>query len=277
MRVADRQGRGGERRPAIGLLKGLASKEFWDDRHRRIRLKKITPQPKKYYLDYELDRVFRRWLGSRRGQRLLEVGCGSSLWLPYFSKQFGMEVGGIDYSDVGLTLSREILRLNAVQGSLRKADFRDGPGPDRESFDVVFSLGLVEHFEDPELVLAILKGFVRRGGLLLTWLPNTAGVIPRINPRLNRLYRGFYRRLDLATIRAYHEALGFDILQSSYLQFLDLNFLTLTFLPGFLQKPLALTFHGFGLFLIALQKAVSRPVQSRLLCAGMIVVARRKD
>lgn len=277
--MRERTKRGGEGRQALpaGQVKERVSREFWDERHRRVRLKTFAPQPGKYYLDYELDRVFRRWLGSRRGQRLLEVGCGSSLWLPYFSRQFGMEVAGIDYSDVGLAMSERVLQLNGVRGSLRKADFRDGPGPDRGLFDVVFSLGLIEHFEDPARALAMLREFVRPGGLLLTWLPNTAGFIPRINAHLNRLSRGFYARLDLAAIRAYHRSPGLHILQSSYLQFLDLNFLTLDFLPGRLQRPLALIFRGFGLFLIALEKAVSHPVQSPLFCSGMIVVAVRQD
>ncbi len=254
----------------------LVSREFWDERHGRIRLKSFTPQPGKYYFDFELDRVFRRWLGSRRGQRLLEAGCGSSLWLPHFARQFGLEVVGLDYSDAGLARSREILRRNNVQGSLRKADLRDGPGKDRESFDAVFSLGFIEHFEHPDRILAILKKYLRPGGLLLTWIPNTAGFIPRMNPLLNPDYRGFYSRLDLPTIRAYHQALGFDILQSSYLQFLDLNFLDLTLLPGPLRKLLSLTFRGLGLFLMGLEKALSAPIQSRSLCAGIIVVARRK-
>jgi SAM-dependent methyltransferase len=276
MRSKQRPGPAGHERTTIVSMNALVSKEFWDERHGRTRLKYVTPQPKKYYFDFELERVFHRWLRYGRGQRLLEAGCGSSLWLPYFAKHFGMEVTGLDYSDIGLARSREILRRNNVQGSLRKADLRDGPEKDRESFDAVFSLGLIEHFERPDSILAILKEFVRPGGLLLTWIPNTAGFIPRMNPLLNRNYRGFYSRLDLPTIRAYHQALGFDILQSSYLQFLDLNFLDLMFLPGPFRKFLSLAFRCFGLFLITLEKAVSAPVQSRSFCAGIIVVARRK-
>jgi SAM-dependent methyltransferase len=263
-------------RAAPEALGALVSKEFWNERHGRVSLRSVAPQPKKYYLDFELDRIFRRWLGPGRGRRLLEAGCGSSLWLPYFARRLGWEVAGLDYSDTGLALSREILRRNGVQARLRKADLRDGAGQDRESFDAVFSLGLIEHFEHPENVLARLKDFVRPGGLLLTWIPNTAGIIPRLNPLLDRHYRGFYSRLDLPRLCAHHCALGFDILQSSYVQFLDLNFLSLAFLPGALQRGFDLAFRGFGLSLMALGKAVSGPVQSRRLCAGIVVVARRR-
>lgn len=268
---------GGSGAPALGPVEELVSREFWDERNRRSLLDPIAPRPRKYYMDFELDRVFRRWLGSRRGRRLLEAGCGSSIWLPYFAVRFGMEVAGIDYSDVGLALSREILRLNGARGSLRKADIRDGPGRDRGAYDFVFSLGLIEHFVRPENVLALLKEYVRPGGLLLTWLPNTGGWIPRLNQVLDRHYRGFYARLDLASVCAHHRALDLDILQGSYIQFLDFNFLALTPFPGWLKKCLSLVFRGFGLVLMALEKALPRPIQSRHLCTGIIVVAKRPE
>ncbi len=31
-----------------------------------------------------------------RGASLLEIGCARSVWLPYFAKQFGFKVSGID-------------------------------------------------------------------------------------------------------------------------------------------------------------------------------------
>jgi 2-polyprenyl-3-methyl-5-hydroxy-6-metoxy-1,4-benzoquinol methylase len=277
MRNAGRRDPAGPERPASDATGARVSEEFWNERNRRVSLRSIAPQPKRYYMDFELDRVFRRWLGPGSGRRLLEAGCGSSLWLPYFARRFGWDVAGLDYSDAGLAVSSEILRRNGVQGSLRKADLTAGPGEDRESFDAVFSLGLIEHFERPDGILAILKELVRPGGLLLTWIPNTAGWIPRLNPLLDRNYRGFYSRLDLAVLRDHHRALGLDVLQGTYVQFLDLNFLSLAALPSALQKPLALAFRGFGLFLMAMERAVSRPVQSRRLCAGIVVVARRPD
>ncbi len=265
------------REPAAREATGaLVSREFWDDRNDGVNRTSLLPRPDKDYLDFELDRFFRRRLGAGNGKRLLEAGCGASLWLPYFAKRFGWEVAGLDYSEAGLARSREILRRNGVCGRLWKADLRDGSGEARASYDAVFSLGLIEHFERPEGVLAILKEFLRPGGLLLTWVPNTAGLIPRLNPLLDRNYRGFYRRLDLPALRAHHRALGLEILEGSYVQLLDLSFLSLAPLPGWLQRILGRAFRAFGLCLIAFEKILHRPIQSRWLCAGIVVAARRR-
>ena len=39
--------------------------------------------------------------GQTRGKKLLEIGCGGSVLLPYFSKTFGFDVCGVDYSPAG--------------------------------------------------------------------------------------------------------------------------------------------------------------------------------
>lgn len=263
----------GEEKPAAGALVPPGA---WEGRNAAVNPRDIEPRPGRRYFDFELDRVFRRWLGAGSGRLLLEAGCGASLWLPYFARRLGWSVAGLDYSETGLAACREILRRNGVRARLWKADLRDGPLPaDRGAYDAVFSLGLVEHFEHPEAVLAILAEFLRPGGMLLTWIPNLAGFIPRLNPVLDRRYRGIYARLDLPLLAAHHRRLGLEVLQASYIQLLDFSFLSLDPIPGPLRRAAGLTFRAIGLALMGLEKAMGRPIQSRWLCAGAVVVARR--
>jgi len=264
------------RREETATAGALVPPEAWEGRNAAVNPRDIEPRPARRYLDFELDRVFRRRLGPGSGRLLVEAGCGASLWLPYFARRLGWSVAGLDYSETGLAACREILRRNGVQAKLWKADLRDGPLPaDREAYDAVFSLGLVEHFEHPEAVLAILAEFLRPGGMLLTWIPNLAGFIPRLNPVLDRRYRGIYSRLDLPLLAALHRRLGLEVLQASYIQLLDLSFLSLDPLPGPLRRAVGLAFRASGLALMGLEKALGRPVQSRWLCAGAVVAARR--
>ena len=57
-------------------MNALVSKEFWNERYSHMCFKYITPQPKKYYLDFKLDRVFcsMAWMGACKWAT--EAGCG---------------------------------------------------------------------------------------------------------------------------------------------------------------------------------------------------------
>ena len=56
--------------------------------------------------------------GDVQGKTLLEVGCGNSVWLPYFANQFGLKVSGLDYSEYGCEQSRQILKREKVAGEI---------------------------------------------------------------------------------------------------------------------------------------------------------------
>jgi len=45
----------------------------------------------------------------------IEIGCGSSGWLPYFAKKYGLLVSGLDYSEVGCRLAEENLKMQNIQ------------------------------------------------------------------------------------------------------------------------------------------------------------------
>ena len=42
-------------------------------------------------------------------QKLLEIGCGGSAWLPYLAKESGFEVYGIDYSELACQQAAQVL------------------------------------------------------------------------------------------------------------------------------------------------------------------------
>ena len=45
---------------------------------------------------------------STRKMKILEIGCANSICLPYFAREYGFEVFGMDYSDVGCRRTEEI-------------------------------------------------------------------------------------------------------------------------------------------------------------------------
>src|SRR3982751_593399 len=98
-----------------------AGKEFWDAawaaRHVPAQIEALQHGANRY-VHRRFDGFFRRlFSGVETDQsRLLEIGCARSLWLPYFAREFGFEVAGIDYSEIGCEQEREILSRAGVEG-----------------------------------------------------------------------------------------------------------------------------------------------------------------
>jgi SAM-dependent methyltransferase len=107
---------------------------------------------------------------------LLEIGAARSRWLPYFSREFGFSVTGLDYSPTGCEQAREILRRSGVPGNVVQADLFSPPSELQHAFDIVVSFGVVEHFSDTTACVSALTRFLKPGGCLITEIPNLAGV-----------------------------------------------------------------------------------------------------
>jgi ubiquinone/menaquinone biosynthesis C-methylase UbiE len=94
--------------------------------------------------------------------KILDVGCGSGT-LAHFWKEQGYDVTGLDISDKSLEITRS-KGVYCVKGNITKGlPFED------DSFDLVYSDGLLEHFVDPKPVLDEI--FRVSGKYILTILP----------------------------------------------------------------------------------------------------------
>lgn len=153
---------------------------------------------------------------------LLEAGCGCSATLPYFARHYGFSVSGIDYSEPGCELARRILDAAGVQGAIHHADLFAPPADLLDRFDVVFSYGLVEHFQDTAACLCAVSRFVKPGGLIVTIIPNMCGTIGWLQRKLNEKVYRVHVPLDCDDLRAAHEEAGLGVTRCDYL--LSVNF-----------------------------------------------------
>jgi SAM-dependent methyltransferase len=190
-----------------GLLKRLTDVAFWEKdwwqgkRPERLRL----------YRDVDFETV-RLLCGEAAGSRVLEVGAGGSRILPYLARNFDYNVLGSDFSFAGCLLLRANLALQRVTGGVVCEDFLQSSLP-AEAFDLVYSAGLIEHFDDLRSVVAEHLRLVKPGGRLVLMVPNLQGfqgrILRRLAPSLWAAHRVFspgelaevLRRIGLEDIR----------------------------------------------------------------------------
>ena len=168
-----------------------AGKLYWDHRWKNTLLPELI-NPYRSGPDNYLDRkfhdffrgVFSDW--ETNNKRLLEIGCARSVWLPYFAKQFGFKVYGIDYSERGCQQAMELLSNQGIKGEIVCADFFSPPESMLGEFDVVVSFGVLEHFEDTDGCVLAFSQFLRKKGIMITNIPNLSGLIGLIQKCINR-------------------------------------------------------------------------------------------
>ena len=117
-------------------------------------------------------RLLGRYL--KPGMRFLELGCAPAKMLAWVATQ-GVQVAGMDYSAQGIEWGRQLMRALGLEADLRCEDLFSTTFS-RESFDLVHSAGLIEHFDDPLPLVKIHLDLVRPGGTVLISVPNYGGV-----------------------------------------------------------------------------------------------------
>jgi 2-polyprenyl-3-methyl-5-hydroxy-6-metoxy-1,4-benzoquinol methylase len=97
-----------------------------------------------------------------KGARLLEIGCGMGTDLLQFARG-GAKVTGIDLTPRSIEISRRHLAVYGESGDFATADCELLPFAD-ESFDVVYSNGVLHHTPDTAGAVREIHRVLRRGG-----------------------------------------------------------------------------------------------------------------
>lgn len=160
--------------------------------------------------------------GLGQGKKLLEVGCARSSTLPYFAKEFGFKITGIDYSDFGCKMTQAILEREHVNGSILCEDFFAPSEILIEKFDVIVSFGVLEHFQDPINCVTAFAKYLKPGGFMITIIPNLTGILGLIQKYINRPVYEIHHMLDKDSLFKAHQDAGMDVLDCNY--FISTNF-----------------------------------------------------
>jgi 2-polyprenyl-3-methyl-5-hydroxy-6-metoxy-1,4-benzoquinol methylase len=149
------------------------------------------------------------------GARVLEIGCGGSQVLPFLARRKQAEVWGIDYSPAGLALAQKGLDAEGVAGHLHLGDALTANDVPRNFFDVVLTMGVIEHFPPPGNIetTAQFASYARPEGLLITFVPNMSGLMGWLVKWLDRPLYEQHVPLDRDNLDALHYSAGLKPVQ----------------------------------------------------------------
>jgi 2-polyprenyl-3-methyl-5-hydroxy-6-metoxy-1,4-benzoquinol methylase len=117
---------------------------------------------------------------------VLEIGAGNSSKLLTLAKRNGKKTAffGLDYSVVGCSALRANATAEGMDIQTIHADMFDAPSELNGRFDVIYSIGVVEHFERLDLALECKRQFLRSDGTIFTLIPNMSGILGRMTAQM---------------------------------------------------------------------------------------------
>lgn len=123
-----------------------------------------------------------------KGKLILDAGCGIGRFTEICQK-YGAVVVGVD-----LSYSVEVAKKNVPDATIIQADIHNLPFK-AESFDLVFSLGVIHHTSDTRKAFDCLARLVKKGGKLSVWVYSNEGWKFKIHNTITGFYRIFTTRL----------------------------------------------------------------------------------
>jgi len=189
----------------------LTGQTFWEDYWEGK--PGTAVQKKTTLLIREILKTFDRYLPATKGLSIMEVGGAYGEYLLYLTRRFGYKAYSLDYSRIGNEQTLETFSNAGIPVEVFERDlFSDNS--DLPKFDIVYSLGFIEHFDDPGKVVEKHLDLLKPGGILLLGVPNYAGiyrpVLRRLAPSIEETHNmgimdldnwhEFEQRLSLQTI-----------------------------------------------------------------------------
>ncbi|MFH2022507.1 MAG: class I SAM-dependent methyltransferase [Patescibacteria group bacterium] len=104
-----------------------------------------------------------------KNKKILELGAGSGSDIVYLAKK-GAVAYALDFSQKSLDsikywAKKKKVKVTAIKGDIQKLPF------DANTFDLVYSVGLMEHFQNTQPLLKQQMRIIRPGGFLIVDVP----------------------------------------------------------------------------------------------------------
>ncbi len=166
-----------------------------------------------------LERSVRQLQSSLPGQeiRVLEVGCGTAAVSYHLAKHFGVQCFAMDLSPEAVELARRIgeklqTSIDVRVGDATKMAFEEG------FFHLIFSQGVMEHFNDPVPCLQEQLRVLHDKGYLIVDVPqkfNPYTVYKHMKMRKGEWPYGWETEYSFSELRQFGERLGMEVVDKA--------------------------------------------------------------
>jgi 2-polyprenyl-6-hydroxyphenyl methylase/3-demethylubiquinone-9 3-methyltransferase len=142
------------------------SDEWWDPKGKMAPLHKINPLRLAWIRDAACKKFERnpRSLGSLQGLRILDIGCGAGLLSEPLAR-LGAQVTGIDPSETNIAAAKVHAERSHTLVDYRATTVE--AMSNRERFDIVLAMEVVEHVTDVGLFLEQCAGLMKPSGIMV--------------------------------------------------------------------------------------------------------------
>jgi len=145
--------------------------EYWDRRPCNIRHSQEpvgsrayfdAVEARKYFVEPHIPDFadFEQW----RGKRVLEIGCGIGTDATNFARA-GADYTGVELSSESLALAEKRFEVFGLKGDFYQGNAEDlGSFCPKQSFDLVYSFGVIHHAPDPGKIVEGVKQYLAPDG-----------------------------------------------------------------------------------------------------------------
>jgi 2-polyprenyl-3-methyl-5-hydroxy-6-metoxy-1,4-benzoquinol methylase len=153
----------------------ITDKEYWDD------FWKMTTLPQTVDYGFSNDCAIADFIKKNipagfSTKNALEIGCAPGKWMVFLAKELHYIPEGCEYLHSAVIATEKNLKMNGLEnpmiheGDFLAFDFGE------HTYDLVISLGFIEHFADPESVIKKMTKILRHNGILVIGIPKFSGI-----------------------------------------------------------------------------------------------------
>lgn len=235
----------------------LSKEEYWSNKFSNKQIPRYHRLDQ--YNNYRFDKLFKNILPINENFKILEVGAAHSSWLVYWAKEFSYKPYGIEYTKNGAELGQANLDYFDLNGTVYKGDFFDKNSKYRKSkYNVIFSYGFIEHFNNVEEILVDMYDLLEDDGYIISVVPNIEGIWGYITKKLQPDIFNIHKVVNKQTFGILNELSG-DNLFNEYFGTFYINVLPINVKNRILRKLIYSIHNFFRIFNIQYETKLFSP------------------